>query len=415
MIRAAGRLTAVLVVFVALAGCAEEPTPLVVWSNTIDAAFFVERYNAVFDRDARFVAVDRLTEAITQQPPEADVIIGRWIRVPSVNALMMPVREYAETDDAATTRSRSDRIRLAVPDDLVDEFWIPLSFTLPTIVFDPERARLPDGVTTSLAQLGDALQPNDGVDGAPFRFVASADPPTVYALMRSLGTRVRADPVGDPAWEREALQRAATALRDWQAEWNVSPSDESLYRERYLYERWQRHLETERLLAVYLPSNEAFTWRFFAEPRYDFRILAADDGSVAANEDVVYAGIPLAAERRAEATRFIEWLTTPAVQVELVADKLEQRVDTFGLFGGLSTIPTANRAIFSELYPTLAGRVPSVENVAFPDVLPRYWDEALEAVVLPTLLEQFGTAAQPGATESVLRDRLDRWYLQRGD
>ena len=59
------------------------------------------------------------------------------------------------------------------------------------------------------------------------------------------------------------------------------------------------------------------------------------------------------------------------------------------------------------MYPKLRGRIPAPEALAVPGILPRYWNEAVEQVVAPFLV-------QPESAED-LTARLERWYRQRGD
>jgi hypothetical protein len=67
-----------LSVLLSLASCsAPTDDPLIVWSNVSDTAFFVERYNLVSDTPVHFRYIENLTETLTQETIEADLVIGR--------------------------------------------------------------------------------------------------------------------------------------------------------------------------------------------------------------------------------------------------------------------------------------------------------------------------------------------------
>jgi hypothetical protein len=93
--------------------------------------------------------------------------------------------------------------------------------------------------------------------------------------------------------------------------------------------------------------------------------------------------------------------------VELTAAKLDARIESFGFLGGFSTVEETNRRIAREIYPDLEGRIPQPRAVRFSGPLPRYWNEARRAVVMPFL--------RGNASSTELASELERWYRQRGD
>ncbi|MFW5827799.1 MAG: hypothetical protein ACOCU4_06895, partial [Alkalispirochaeta sp.] len=155
---------------VLVGACAEEDEPLVVWSNVAETAFLVERYNFIHDADLQFRYVGNLTERFTQERPEADVIIGRWVNTPPVNALM---------------RSREDSFTIETDLPPVDAgpYWIPLSFNLPAVATLPDVADQLDDFAVALDDLANLYT----TDTPPVHFAPAADPQAVYILHRVLG------------------------------------------------------------------------------------------------------------------------------------------------------------------------------------------------------------------------------------
>lgn len=335
-----------------------------------------------------FEYVPNLVEAMTQRRVEADLIVGSWINTPTVTELMAPVSGVAAAISS-------------------DGVWVPLAFTLPTIVYETDGELGEAGATVTLDELGRILYGDGEVpENAPLRFVPSYRDGTPYVLLRSLGLVIGTDTEGDPIIDRSSLATHLETLRAWQTRYHRSLAAEHAYRERYLYEPWQRLLEKDRLEAVYLPSDQLLSWDFHAEERWAFSFLVDEDGSFFALDGVVYAGIPLSTDAERGATALLAWLTTPDVQIDLVGQKLVQRIDSFGLLGGFSTNERVNDAMLEEIYPGLSSHRFSLDRVRLPDQRARYWAEALERVVYPSLdsIEEVDLAAE-----------LARWYRQRGD
>ncbi len=383
-------LLAVLALFIGCSDNASE-TPLMVWSNDADTAFFLERYSLDTGRVVHFRYVRNLTEELTQQRVDADLVVGRWINSPPVQPMLQ------ELPEGAALR--------------------PLAFSLGTLVYNPLTAEPLPPFTVTLDQIGEDLRPRGTVADAeelpPMRFVLSTQPGLLYKLFRIAGMTPVPDGQSRAQWDPQLHDDAFATIREWQQRWNGSAAAERAYREQYLYEPWFRQLETGRVLAVYLPSDVLMGWDFFENRQWDFRWIAGDDGGITALENVVYAGIPATSRKRSAALHLLEWLDDPQMQLRLVQDKIDHGVDSFGLFGGFSMHRQANDAIAAEVRPVLLGRLPDPGEITFPGTRPRYWDEARRDVLEPFLRD----AAQkddPPSGEDLVRI-LARWYDQRGD
>lgn len=388
-----------------LAGCEQTPLPLVVWGDHPDAAYVVERYAAETEVDARFQFRDNITEALTQERVVADVVIGRWVHNPTASPVVLPFIAFPDVPG------------LALGDDgAPGDAWIPISYQLPAVVFVSARLPVPPFPTVDRTTLATVLaERRAAIGGSAYLpgIMPTADAAAAYRLVRAEGAAFTADRSGRPAWDAGSVTRAAAGASQWLVDINGSEEEQAEYIARYLYEPWYRQLETGRVEAVLLASGEALDWTFFGDDTFDVRWLARPDGSIAVLENVVYAGIPDATDNARGAAEFIAWLQQPATQVALVGGKLEQRLDSFGLFGGFSVNDDANRQILAAYYPRLVGRVPQGDALRFPGIIPRYWDEARAAVVEPALRDALATGSV--VDEGDLMRRLDRWYNQRGD
>lgn len=396
----------VLSAVVLVSGCAAPSRPLQVWTNVAEVAFVVEHYNAVHDARVEVSFVENLVEALTQEVTSADVVIGRWVNTPTVNRFMTHRDSYATTGLGENdSRQERTRIVLSVPASLLEEQneWIPVSFNLPAVAYLHGLIVPPDDNRITLPEMSEAMP----ADGPPVSFVPAASTETTYALNRALGLSVAADETGNPILDATTLEAASRAVASWREIEGRSAADERAYAARYLNGTPVQLLRTGRIGFWYFSTRDLFSWTFFSRNDIGFRWLASDDGAVAVTDDVVYAGIPQSSEQRTGAVRFLDWIMSPQTQAMIAREKIRERVDSFGFLEGLSTIPEVNRVIAGEIHSQLAGRIPHPTAVTFPNVLPRYWNEALEEVVGPMLADE----ADAPAIESAIR----RWYNQRGD
>ncbi|MFP4211506.1 MAG: hypothetical protein ACLFR8_09705, partial [Alkalispirochaeta sp.] len=392
-------LIASVVAVTMLVGCSErQEGPLTVWSNDPDTAFFVERYNLDAEEPIHLRYVENLSEALTQERAGADVVIGRWVNTPTVNRLMLPVAEHVVPRERPSDPADADPRRrgVAIPESFsgISTAWVPLAYTLPAVVYATDRTYLAEPFAVSFPDLVDATEgPITAGDPPPPVFAPAADTAGIYAVYRSLGFETTTTAEGAPTWRQEDLERSIGIVTDWTTDHFGSPEAEQSYIEEFLYDPPLRLLETGRIALVYRNSASLFTWSFFEDHRFDFRWLATPEGPIRINEDIVYVGIPANSSRRDEAVDFVQWITAPSVQVELIRQKSEAGIDTFGFFGGFSTIPEVNTEIAATLYPRLADRVPAPGILLPPKVHPRYWNEAIHQIVAPFLLDPSDAAA----------------------
>jgi hypothetical protein len=388
-----------------LASCSgPQERPLVVWSNVTDVAFAVERYNLLENQQVHFKFVPDLAQALTQERSDADLVIGRWVNTPIVNRLMVPVESYRQRRNGT-----AGGITNVDPIFRKDETpWVPLSYNLPAFIFTEADLYVTGSFGLTLERLETDIVFTDTADGEPPPvFAPSADPAGLYALYRSLGYDVTVDDTGSPRWSTRSLTDAMNRVRSWQERVHGGSREEGRYVADYLYDPPRRQLENRRIGVVYGSTDTAFDWSFLGDRNLGFRWLLRGDGRIPVHENIVYAGIPRETGRRDSAVTFLQWITTPSVQVDLVSEKIDSRIDTFGFLEGFSTVPEVNTELSRTVYPKLRGRIPAPEALAVPGILPRYWNEAVEQVVAPFLV-------QPESAED-LTARLERWYRQRGD
>ena len=384
--------------------------PFVLWTDQPDMALIVEIYNASHDTAVTLRYHNRLASALIQEAPEADIVVGTFLNTSSTVGLFSSLRTVY---DGLEEEPFPALVSTTFVDS--DPVLLPLAFGLPAIAINPEAAVRTSPVTITMEEIernaGKYNRFTASGEARRLAFVPMLDPTAKYVLLRILGTDFTAGegPV-DVAWDNERLGTDTETLFEWTTRICGSRESEHLFLDKYLYDPIPRQFERNRIAFAYFSSPSLLAWN--DDVTTDFRWLADADRRVPVLEDIVWAGIPATAGRPDRADEFLKWLMDPETQEQIIRVKIERRIERFGLFGRLSTIDTVNRLYLAALYPRLQGRILSWERYIVPRRLPRYWDEALDAVLIPLLanpeVDREGVSGR-------LEGRLSQWYLQRGD
>lgn len=383
--------------------------PVIVWTNQPDMAFFAEIYNVIHD-DAVIVRYKpNLAASLVQDNPEADCVIGDYIATPTLLDGFLPlnhlVNQIQDRPFEALTTSimTDDTVRL-----------LPVSYALPAIRVNPfARLRLdPIFIRTETITVNARKFNRFDRDGSAvaLAFVPRYNPVAKYYLLRMNDTVFEVDTTQEVSWDDERLIRNLSGLASWVEEICGSREAEMDFMEKYLYDPVERQFERNRLAFAFTSSTDILDWE--KDSPIVYRWPADEEYRVPILDNVVWAGIPAGTDSEEEALAFLDWLFNRETQELLIRSKIERRISRFGLFGGFSTIHEVNTQFLSVLYPELAGRIVPEELLLVPPVLPRYWNESMQSILLPLLQD---VSVSPEDFPAILHDRMFRWYRQRGD
>jgi ABC-type glycerol-3-phosphate transport system substrate-binding protein len=398
------RFAAPLAAALLVAGCGLLPEPTVrLATGRAEVAAYAERYNA---RQDEFRVEVRWRESPAQAVLDGeafDVVIGEELatasvmdRLESLGDIVKPGRlDPAGFYPGLLSMGSRDNRPLAVP----------ISFDLPAMVF--LRGVLPQnlpslviGIETvrSLARPVNAIGKGGGLSAVGFSPLWN--PEFLLLSARLFGARPRAGRAGSLTWDPAGLQASVEFTRSWITDDNGGAALDRAFAARNLVQPWERLLASRKILFALMPFTEFLALPEEKRRDLDYRWLARDN-TIPVRDTVLFAGIPRAARNKRGAKAFLEWFAGPAAQRELADVNRSLRLGVFGVTSGFPALVALNEKDLPQLHPSLLGRVPAANLLAFPEPLPSGWFRMRDEAVLPWL-EQAASSGAPGSLEDAL-------------
>jgi hypothetical protein len=381
-----------------------QPRVVTLCTNRPELAAYVEYFNTLTD-DYRVILCYKVNPAqsMMSRSRDADLVLGPWLNGSAS-------RRNFESLDVLFNREYLDRDNFYA--GLLNagawegkQVLLPLSFDMPAVVF-PTNA-LPEDVPKLMASMeyvrekGAAF--NQSVRDRLVRvgFSPLWQPEFLYSAAEIFGTQFRETPEGSVHWNSARLQDMKEFCASWIEETNMGYEQDSQFQRTYLYEPMPKLLDSGRILFYLTDSSSLFRNVEDHSEEVDFRWLGAEN-RIAANDEVLYFGIPRGTRNRRGARLFLTWMFQPQTQGRLLEINQEKRLDTFGIAGGFSSLRIVNEREFPRVYRPLLGRIPPEEMILFPKALPVHWGEQKERIVVPWLVSYI----TGGADEQQLSRRL---------
>jgi hypothetical protein len=367
-------------------------------------AAYVEYFNTLTD-DYRVILCYKANpaESVTDRSRDADLILGPWLNGSAA-------RRHFESLDILFNREYLDRDNFYT--GLLNagmwegkQMLLPLSFDIPAVVFPTDA--LPEDIPKLMTSLeyvrekGAAF--NQSVRDRIVRMGFSPlwQPEFLYSAAEIFGAQFRETPEGSVHWNSARLQDMKEFCASWVGETNLGYAQDSQFQRTYLYEPMPKLLDTGRILFFMTDSSSLFRDVEDHAEEVDFRWLGSEN-RIAADDEVMYFGIPRGTRNRRAARLFLTWMFQTQTQGRLLEINQEKRLDTFGIAGGFSSLRIVNEREFPRVYRQLLGRIPTEEMLLFPKALPVNWGEQKQSIVVPWLVSYVSGRAD----EQLLSRRL---------
>jgi ABC-type glycerol-3-phosphate transport system substrate-binding protein len=398
---------AALLLPLALAGCgllSDQTVRLL--TDRPEMAAYVERYNAR-QSDVRVEVLydEAPARAVLEGRAQADVVIGQWLASPAGMARFDSLADMVKPGRIDPSWFYPGLLAMGSRDNR--PFLLPLSFNLPTILFlrQSVSAELPPLALplATVRTLGGAFNATgrNGFTAVGFSPLWSGE--FLDDTARLHGVRFRAARSGQPVWDADALLQAAGLLRSWVSETNGGAAADRVFAGRTLVQPAARLLSTKRILFSRVPFPEFFALPEEKRREFDFRWLS--NGTViAAQDDVLFAGILRAARDKSGARKFLSWFFSPQTQRSLLEVNQSRRIGVFCIADGLSSFRAINEKDVPQKYPLLLGRIPGESSIAFPETQPDGWLRLRDEVFRPWL-----SRAATGEEQEGLDKTLAEW------
>lgn len=392
----------------AMAGCGFGLEPVVqLITNRAEMAAYVDRYNAVqSDVKVEISYQDTPSQAVLDGVA-GDAVIGQWLATPALMDRLEALGDIVKPGKIDPAWFYAGLLGMGSRDNR--PFLIPISFTLPAIVYVRTSADLPNKMFMPLDDLQSMSKAFNKTNksGLPIAMGFSplgdwnADFLTASALL--FGARFRPGRNGVPAYDENGLSKTTDFIRTWLNQVNGGAAADGAFSGRNRVQPWYKLLSSGKTLFALASFKDFFALPVEKRHDFDFRWLSQDN-IVPVMDDVLFGGVLRTSRNKAGARAFFQWFCSPAVQQTLLNVNQSKRIGVFGVTDGFSALKSINERDLPQKYPILLGHIPLENILSFPGPLPDNWVKVRDSVIVPWIAQ---TAI--GQETQLLDKKLDEW------
>jgi hypothetical protein len=375
-------------------GAASGAKVVTIWTDQRVVALYADYFNAAQDKyKAEIVYTEDVGEHLAETKPQGkdspDIVIGNWLNSAAILPLFKPVKPYYQGnlpfEDIFYPRLlENGQVKNA-------QVLLPVSFDSYVLAFDRNNSVLlpdPFSITTSdIRKIGAEynLMQNGVWTRIGFSPLWNENFLFLYTELAGVNWR-EGDPV---SWDNEKLEAALETLRKWVVTANDSIQADDDFSFKYFYEPPDKLAASNRILFSIVRVSDFFKLTEERRNALDFRWLE-HEGRVVPTEDVVYFGIYRNSASRSAAVAFTNWFYDEETQRHLLfKGKATRTAEThFGIADGFSAMRGVTESVFPQYYTGMLGHMPPEEKLVPPGVLPPFFPELKERVILPYLREK---------------------------
>lgn len=393
----------------------KKQTRLTIWTDRGEIASCIEEFNATHSKTKAVIVYKE--NLATSLPPEKDeqnpdIILGSWLKNDQTLKNFKPLNYLFL--DYQIRPSQFYRELLSYGAIADNQFLLPVSFDLPAALFSISNESLIskkyDLSLDDIKQTGERFNSkNKKGFFTRMGFAPTWNTDFLYLAAKINGFSVRQK--GENfIWNDEAVSQTVAFLKDWTTSINTSASTEQDFSFKYLYTPDYKFVNDGRCLFAYTTAGTLFETPWEQLDKISFRWISKD-GQLPVEDDVVMLGIYKKARNIHGANDFIRWLFQEETQKSLLVKAREMGLysQSFGIFGGFSSIISVNEHIFPGFYQTLLGNIPKEGSLTMPQIFPVRWDSLKERVLIPYLQDMVFDEENPKSLESRTFDWSKRY------
>lgn len=405
-------LTTVLLFILLLAGCTRPDNTAEMWTNLPEMAAYAEEFNAEQDEyRVKVVFRENPAKDLLKVEVQPDLVLDfglnsqRFIPLLEDLSPLFDVEkgtlDYTDFYQSLLEKSKQEELLLT----------LPISFNLPALYYQEgtieEEAQDNKLTHQQLQNYNRAYNEKSKSSFPLMSFAPRWDGHYIYTLGTLQGSEFHETSTGTIDWNSSTLEETKTLVQEWTDEINGGFDDERAFTEKYLYQPGFKLVQNGRVQFQSTTLRDFYT--IPPRERENFSLLwVSDENKIPVCTDVLFAGIPQGGEDKGAAKAFLSWFFQSKTQAALLESSQYKRIRGFGIAQGLSSLIHINELKLPQFYPLLVGKIPAVDELIFPAILPVEWEKVRQEVVIPWLLED----ATPNGAEQELTLKFEDWYLQ---
>lgn len=381
------------------------------WTNQPELAAYVELFNTSQKHYKIEIAYrSSPAQSLSSEHKMPDLVIGD--RISSVNIIGMfnPLDAILGNGGIDTALFYKNLLSTGRYDGR--QYLLPVSFDLPVILYQQTKGQSASKQTgVDLKKILSDSQDFNKKTTKSFKTVGFSplwSPDFLFTTSELLGADFHQTSRGNLAWDDQQLKKSLGEMRSWVKEIDGGPQEEATFRDKYLYDPVYKLLDSGRILYYYTPLTKYFEIPESKRKSIGFRWLE-DSSHIPVLENILYIGIPAHSHNKGAADAFLKWFFRPETQSQLLSVTRYERIKTFGIGDGFSSLSVVNERDYPQYYPSLLGRIPAASYLTYPKSLPSDWSDLKANVIIPWMRED--VLGQGGVRQ--LQDRLKAWRLQK--
>lgn len=388
-----------------LAGCGlglESPLRLV--TNRAEMAAYVDRFNSLQSDLKVEVSYQEAPAQAVLDGVSGDIVIGEWLASPAVMDRLEGLGDVVKPGKIDPAWFYARLLAMGSRDNR--PMLVPLSFSLPALVFERQSQDLPAmllqmDMLQSMSKAYNRTNKAGVVTNLGFSPSWNPDFFTLTSLL--FGAHLRPGRNGLPAWDENGLRRTVDFTQQWLEGINGGADVDATFSERNLVQPWYKLLSSGKTLFALASFRDLFALSEDERRDFDFRWLS-QDGVVPVMDDVLFAGVLRSSHDKAGAKAFLQWFCSLPVQLSLLSVNQSRRIGVFGITDGFPAWKTIDERDLPAKYPMLLGHIPMESLLQFPDTLPDNWVKVRDGVIDPWIMD-----SASGKTTDTLEKRLQDW------
>ncbi len=390
----------------------EEDKIAVIWTDRIDFVSYCEVFNNLQTKHKVVVQYKENPAAeVIASDKAPDMVISSWLKGKAARDKFRDIEDLLSDDRISRDSFYPELLNLGNIDG--DQYFLPVSFNLPLMIFSAKnKSLIKNDFTISLQDIKDiCIDYNKSRGGVYSRMGFSPRWSDDFLYITAKGFKASfAEGGAFFSWEDSHLRKAIDFVRSWSKNVNSSPKNEADFKFKYLYDLPHVFIKDNRCLFYYVSSENLFSIPQEKLEGIDFRWLEFN-GKTPLKDDILYAGICKDSENQEAAEAFFEWIFNSEVQKQLLerSNEMDLMLSSFGFAGGFSALRTVTEKLLPKYYPLLLAHLPQTQKVDIPKILPSNWINLKTELLLPYLKYACDLELNPNTIPS-LNKQITEWY-----
>lgn len=391
----------------------------IIWTNQAEFAMYTELFNASQNKYKIIVEYkENPAKEVYATKDLPNIVIGPWLKTEKSSSKFTSLDSFLAQQKINTNQFYKPLLQHGLVKD--KQFFLPVSFNIPAIVFANENQELiretividsKESMTISLEEIRKLSKDFNVKNKQTYNrmgFSPRWDSDFLYLVSCLYNTEFTTDK-DLFSYNAIALNASIDFIRDWTLDSNTSSEAEDDFKFKYLYDPPYKLITSGRCLFSYMQSNTLFSISKDKLESIDFKWIH-HEGKIPIDDSVIYLGLCKSSKHDKASQTFIKWFLNEKTQFQLLdrGKKLQALDHSFGISGGFSSITAVNEKVLPLFYPHILGQLAPSDMLEAPNMLSFDWNFHKNEIIIPWLVEKTSYLNEDNTSPS-LESKIVDW------